>query len=519
MLFNFSTEQFLLAYKASERRWPVDDNSLNTFIENEAMSCTIFPILPLLHMPIVTPYERAMTFMRAAFDRLKLSPKEIELLGKPQNIINTTVEFKLDNGKSQTAGAYRVQYSNARGPYKGGIRYHPEADIEEVKALAALMAIKCAVVNIPFGGGKGGIQVDPKKLSKGELERMSRAYIRAIADKVGPDIDVPAPDVNTTPQIMAWMRDEYEKTKKVYAPAMITGKPMSFGGSLGRDKSTARGGFFLLEQIAKIEAINLEDARVAVQGFGNAGSEIATFLHDAGATIVAVSDSQGGIYCKNGLDPIRIHKYKQKTGSVRGQYCQGSVCDIERMKLDETENISNEDLLTIDCDILIPAALDNVITTKNAKDIKAKIILELANGPVAPEADEILAKRGVEIILRRSRECRRCDRQLLRVGAGQIRQPLDGGARGSRFTAHHAADIRRCPHRSAAEGTQPPRSGIQRRGWQDWGDDAGAGLGGVRKGIADQRLINVPASPKIRACRISPRGDGCRIAASVQGYS
>ncbi len=349
-------------------------------------------------MPTSTPYERAMTFMRSAFDRLKLSAKEKDLLGKPQNIINSTVTFKRDDGKEASFPAYRVQFNDARGPYKGGIRYHAEADIEEVKALAALMAIKCAVVNIPFGGAKGGIQVDPKKLSKGELERMSRAYIRVIADSVGPDIDVPAPDVNTTPQIMAWMRDEYEKTRKVYAPALITGKPLSYGGSLGRDKSTARGGFFLLQELAKIEAINLEDAKVAVQGFGNAGSEIATFLHDAGATIVAVSDSHGGIYCKNGLDPIRIHKYKQKTGSVRGQYCQGSVCDIDRMKLDETENISNEDLLTIDCDILIPAALDNVITAKNAKEIKAKIILELANGPIAPEADETLAKRGVTIV-------------------------------------------------------------------------------------------------------------------------
>ncbi|MDD5055681.1 MAG: Glu/Leu/Phe/Val dehydrogenase [Candidatus Peribacteraceae bacterium] len=349
-------------------------------------------------MPAVTPYERAMTFMRSAFDRLNLSETEKDLLGKPQNIINSTVRFKLDTGKEASFPAYRVQYNNARGPYKGGIRYHPEADIEEVKALAALMAIKCAVVKIPFGGAKGGIQVDPKKLSKGELERMSRTYVTVIADSIGPDIDVPAPDVNTTPQIMAWMRDEFEKTKKVYAPALITGKPLAYGGSLGRDKSTARGGFFLLQELAKIEAINLEDARVAVQGFGNAGSEIATFLHDAGATIVAVSDSQGGIYCKNGLDPIRIHKYKQKTGSVRGQYCKGSVCDIERMKLDETETISNEDLLTIDCDILIPAALDNVITSKNAKDIKAKIILELANGPIAPEADEMLAKRGVTVV-------------------------------------------------------------------------------------------------------------------------
>ncbi|MFA5800264.1 MAG: Glu/Leu/Phe/Val dehydrogenase, partial [Candidatus Peribacteraceae bacterium] len=323
---------------------------------------------------LTTPYERAMSFIQATFDRLKLTPKERDFLNTPQRILNHTVKFKRDNGKEMELPGYRVQFSNARGPYKGGIRYHQAADLEEVKALAALMAVKTAVVNIPFGGAKGGIQVNPKELSRGELERMSRAYIRLIADSIGPDTDVPAPDVNTNPQIMAWMRDEYEKVKGVYAPAVITGKPLSYGGSLGRDKATARGGFLLLEELAKVEAIDLNEVRVAVQGFGNAGSEMAMFMHNAGAQVVAVSDSHGGIYCKNGLDPIRIHKYKLKTGSVQGQYCEGSVCDLERLKLDETEVISNEELLEIDCDVLIPAALDNVITEKNAKDVKAKTI-------------------------------------------------------------------------------------------------------------------------------------------------
>lgn len=349
-------------------------------------------------MKLTTPYERSMTFMNDAFDRLKLSKEERKLLSEPQKELSAKIKFKLDNGKAMEAPSYRVQFNNARGPYKGGIRYHPEADKEEVKALAALMAIKTAVVGIPFGGAKGGIQVDPKKLSTKELERMSRAYLRSIADDIGPDIDIPAPDVNTTPQIMAWMRDEYEKTKGVYAPAVITGKPLSYGGSVGRDKATARGGFFILQELSKIEALNLRDARVAVQGFGNAGSEIAMFLHDAGAMIVAVSDSHGGIYSSVGLDPIRIQKYKHKTGSVQGQYCEGSVCDVKRLKMDETEVISNDDLLTCDCDILIPAALDNVITAKNAKNIKAKIILELANGPVAPGGDAILDKKGVIIV-------------------------------------------------------------------------------------------------------------------------
>ncbi len=349
-------------------------------------------------MATQTPYMRAMSFVEASFDRLKLTKGQRKLLQTPQNILKSTVSFAMDDGKQMNVPAYRVQYNNARGPYKGGIRYHPEADIEEVKALAALMAIKTAVVGIPFGGAKGGIQVDPKTLSKGELERMSRAYLRSIADDIGPDIDIPAPDVNTNPQIMAWMRDEYEKTKNVYAPAVITGKPLAYGGSLGRDKATAKGGFFLLQELAKIEALDLSEVRVAVQGFGNAGSEIATFLHNAGAMIVGVSDSHGGIYSDVGLDPVRIQKYKQKTGSVRGQYCEGSVCDLKRLKMDQTKVISNDALLTCDCDILIPAALDNVINAKNVKDIKAKIILELANGPVSPEADEALKKRGVIVV-------------------------------------------------------------------------------------------------------------------------
>jgi glutamate dehydrogenase (NADP+) len=304
----------------------------------------------------------------------------------------------MDDGTQREVTGYRVQFNNARGPYKGGIRFHQDADLEEVKALAALMSVKTAVVNIPFGGAKGGIRIDPKKLSRTELQRMSRAYMHAIAKEIGPDTDIPAPDVNTNPQIMAWMRDEYEKITKGYAPAVITGKPMSYGGSRGRDRATARGGFFILKELAKIEAVDLSEMRVAVQGFGNAGAEIATFLHNAGAIVVAVSDSQGGIYSPVGLDPLRIQKYKKKTGSVRGQYCEGSVCDIERLKMDETQVISNEDLLTIDCDILIPAALDNVMTEKNAKDVKAKIILELANGPVSPEADKILRENGVIIV-------------------------------------------------------------------------------------------------------------------------
>lgn len=345
-----------------------------------------------------TPFDRALQFMQRAFEQLKLTDAERTLLSAPQNISSHDITFKRDDGSAMKVESYRVQYNNARGPYKGGIRYHPEADIEEVKALAALMAIKTAVVNIPFGGSKGGIKVNPKELSKTELERMSRAYIGSILDVIGPDTDVPAPDVNTNPQIMAWMRDEYEKLTGKYAPAVITGKPLSYGGSAGRDTATARGAFYVLEALAGIEAYDMNELRVAVQGFGNAGAEIATLLHDAGATIVAVSDSHGGMYSKAGLDPLRIKKFKEKTGEVRGVYCVGSVCDLQRLKHDESEIISNDDLLTLACDVFIPAALDNVITEKNARDVKAKIIVEVANGPVSPEADKILDERGVLLV-------------------------------------------------------------------------------------------------------------------------
>ena len=280
-------------------------------------------------MKPTTPYERAVSFVERAFKALKLSKKEQKLLSEPQRILRSKLVFKSDSGKAMSASAYRVQFNNARGPYKGGIRFHSDANLEEVKALALLMAVKTAVVNIPFGGAKGGIQFDPKDLSNEELQRISRAYVRAFADALGPDVDIPAPDVNTTPQIMAWMRDEYESVKGTYAPAMITGKPLAYGGSKGRDKATARGGFFVLQELLKIEAMDLSNLRVAIQGFGNAGAEMAILLHDAGATVVAISDSQGGIYSKEGLDPIRIQKFKKKTGSVRGEYCTGSVCDWE----------------------------------------------------------------------------------------------------------------------------------------------------------------------------------------------
>lgn len=345
-----------------------------------------------------SPYQRFLKNLTTAMNYLKLSKDVQRLLLEPQHDFMKEISYNDDRGKTVKLPAFRVQYSNARGPYKGGIRYHPHADEDEVKALAALMAIKTAVVNIPFGGAKGGVQFDPKKVSKRELQAISRAYIREFSDHLGPDIDVPAPDVNTTPDIMAWMRDEFEKITKTYAPALITGKPLSYGGSVGRDTATARGGFFIIQDMLERAALDPKEVRVAIQGFGNAGANMAHLLHDAGFTIVAVSDSQGGIYSPEGIDPVRIEKYKKKTGSVAGEYCQGSVCDVEKMKMDGVEHVSNEELLELPCDLLIPAALDNVITGKNAKKIRAKYIVELANGPTTPEADAILDKRRVTVI-------------------------------------------------------------------------------------------------------------------------
>lgn len=345
-----------------------------------------------------TPYTRFRSSLDEALKFLNLPPEAGERFAEPQHIRKGDVSIECDDGSSKTFPAFRVQYNNARGPYKGGIRFHAAADEDEVKALAALMAIKTAVVDIPFGGGKGGVQCNPKELSKAEVRKLARAYVRAFGEFLGPDTDCPAPDVNTNPDIMAWMRDEYEAMTGRYAPAFITGKPHAYGGSAGRDTATARGGFFLLQEWMELEARDPKELRVVIQGFGNAGANMAHLLHGAGYTVVAISDSQGGIYAEEGLDPVRIEKYKKKTGSVTGEYCEGSVCDIEKMKLDNVRHVSNEELLELPCDVLVPAALDNVITAENAGKVQARYIVELANGPTTPEADDILEERGITLL-------------------------------------------------------------------------------------------------------------------------
>jgi glutamate dehydrogenase/leucine dehydrogenase len=345
-------------------------------------------------MANMTPFDNYLHIIDQASEILSLSEKELEVLQTPQHIHEK--EIKISNGKS--FHAYRVQFNNARGPYKGGIRFHPEADIEEVKALAALMAVKCAVVNIPLGGGKGGVQCNPKELSDEELQEIARGWISEMRNVVGPEQDIPAPDVYTTPQIMGYMMDEYEKLQKKSAPGVITGKPLELGGSKGRSSATAQGGVYVLESYVKSLGKKPSDLRVAVQGFGNAGYYAAKILHSQGYKIVAVSDSKGGIYSSEGLDPQHLYKQKQEKGSIKNIYCNGDSCDATLLRDHKVEIISNEQVLECECDILIPAALDGQIRKDNADKIKASVIVELANGPTTTEADEILESKNITVI-------------------------------------------------------------------------------------------------------------------------
>jgi len=329
----------------------------------------------------LNPFKIAQEQLDMAAKLLKLDPAVHSLLREPKRILEVTFPVRMDNGQVKAFKGFRVQYNDARGPCKGGIRFHPQETIDTVKALAAWMTWKTACVDIPLGGGKGGVICNPKEMSRGELERVSRAYIDAIASIIGPEKDIPAPDVYTTPEIMAWMVDEFAKIRGYYAPGMITGKPIALGGSQGRGDATARGAVYTVREAAKRLNIPLKGATVAVQGYGNAGSYSAILLQEMGARIIAVSDSKGGILSEKGLDPNAVLQHKHKTGSVVG--------------FPGTKPITNDDLLVLQCDILVPAALENVITTKNASKIKAKIVAEAANGPTTPEADDVLSKNKV----------------------------------------------------------------------------------------------------------------------------
>ncbi|MGB9883321.1 MAG: Glu/Leu/Phe/Val family dehydrogenase [Microgenomates group bacterium] len=365
--------------------------------------------------------ESAQALIKKTAEKINLDKTIIERLVEPEYIHEFSFPVKMDNGKVKVFKGWRIQHNSALGPYKGGIRFHPQTVKEEVQALATLMSIKCAVAGLPYGGGKGGVAVDPKKLSKTELERLSREYVKKVAHFIGEDIDVPAPDVNTNPEIMAWMIDEYQKIKGYKSPATFTGKPVEMGGSLGRTQATGRGGVYILQALLE----KLKEARyqgffssvgaasqsrgpksqknlisspennltIAVQGFGNVGYYFAKLAQEAGFKVVAVSDSKGGVYVEDGLSVEKTLECKKEKGMVAGCYCRGSVCDVKYGR-----SITNEELLELPVDILVPAALENVINEKNMKKIKAKIIIEMANGPITEEAYEYLSKNGVIIV-------------------------------------------------------------------------------------------------------------------------
>ena len=327
-------------------------------------------------------FEMAQAQLDEVAGILHLEPSIHAILREPLREFHVSIPVRMDDEQTKVFKGFRVQHNNARGPCKGGIRFHPEETIDVVKALATWMTWKCAVVNIPLGGGKGGVICNPKEMSSNELERLSRGYIDAIWEYIGPDRDIPAPDVYTNPQIMGWMMDEYSKLKGYCAPGVITGKPLTIGGSLGRGDATARGGVYTIVEAAKHLNIDLSAATVAIQGYGNAGSNAAILMRDIeGSKIIAVSDSKGGIYNKQGLDPRQVLQHKTETGSV--------------INFSQAENISNSELLELKVDVLCPAGLETVLTEENAPRIEARIVAELANGPTTPEADEILYDNGV----------------------------------------------------------------------------------------------------------------------------
>jgi glutamate dehydrogenase (NADP+) len=321
-----------------------------------------------------------------------ISEDAIERLKYPKSSVNVSIPVRMDDGSLKVFQGYRVRYDDTRGPTKGGIRYYPTVSMDEVQSLAFWMTFKCAALGLPFGGAKGGITLNPKELSKFELERLSRGYIDALADFIGPDLDIPAPDVYTNPMIMGWMMDQYSMIHRRITPAVVTGKPISMGGSLGRDAATAMGAFNVMEALLPKFNIVRANTTVAIQGFGNAGANLAEMLFQAGYKVVALGDSQGAIYSKDGLDVPSVRQFKESTRRVKAVYCEGSVCNIV-----DHEEISNEELLELDVDILIPAALENQITEANAADIKAKFIFEVANGPINFAGDEILNQKGIHV--------------------------------------------------------------------------------------------------------------------------
>ncbi|MBO8141319.1 MAG: Glu/Leu/Phe/Val dehydrogenase [Firmicutes bacterium] len=330
------------------------------------------------------PFISAQRQLRNAVDRLGLDEAVYEILKEPARVAVVSIPVRMDDGSVKVFTGYRSQHTVATGPAKGGIRFHPGVTLDEVKALSMWMTFKCAVMELPFGGGKGGVVCNPKALSRGELERLSRGYVRAIAPIIGPERDIPAPDVYTDAQVMAWMMDEYCQLVGADAPGVITGKPLVLGGSAGRHEATARGCAIAARETARYQGWDLRGATAVIQGFGNAGSIGARLLHEMGVRIIAVSDSTGNAYNPQGMDPGAIAEHKRRTGSVRG--------------FPGSEEVPDSEFLTLECDILLPAALENQITADNARDIRARLIVEAANGPTTPDADPILFERGVTVV-------------------------------------------------------------------------------------------------------------------------
>ena len=340
--------------------------------------------MPITAVVEKNAYEAAMENFDLAAEALELDNDVRSMIKYPERALTVVLPVRMDNGKIRCFQGYRVQHSTSRGPAKGGIRYHPNVTLDEVKALATWMTWKCAVVNIPFGGGKGGVTCNPKEMSQIEIERLTRRYASAILPLIGPAQDIPAPDVYTNSQVMAWIMDTYSMTKGYPIPGVVTGKPIALGGSLGRNEATGRGGFKTLESACEHLNIPMKGSKVVVQGFGNAGSIAAHLLDTNQAYVIAVSDSKGCIYNRDGVDIPKLMLHKEKTGSVVG--------------FPASESITPEQLLSLECDILVPAALENVVHGENAPSVRAKIIAEAANGPLTPEADRILEAKGVFII-------------------------------------------------------------------------------------------------------------------------